>query len=299
MKKLLAKYKNGNLITELYSDGTRIRTTDDDEFHPAFAENVDVQVSNRCNHGCPMCYANCTPDGAFGKLDGWRFLDSLHPGTEMAVNLNFPMADNFMDFLRTVKSKGVFPNVTINQDHFMQHEDIIKQLYDEELIYGLGVSLTEPTPEFIERIKKYPNAVIHVINGIFNIDQFYTLQENDLKLLILGYKDIGRGVQYKQTDSRDIQRNQEWLHDCLPLVALRFKVVSFDNLAIEQLNVGRLLTKKQWDKFYSGNDGSFTFFINLVDGYFAKNSLSEIHYEIGDKTMDEMFEVIRNEYDKT
>ena len=44
--KLLAKYQNGNLVTELYDNGTRIRTTDDDEFYPLFAENVDVHVSN-------------------------------------------------------------------------------------------------------------------------------------------------------------------------------------------------------------------------------------------------------------
>lgn len=289
---LLAKYQNGNLVTELYSDGTRIRTTDDDEFCPAFAENVDVQVSNRCDHACPMCYANCTIDGAFGKLSGWKFLDTLHSGTEMAVNLNFPMADNFIDFLRTIKSKGVFPNVTINQDHFMQHEDIIQQLYDEELIYGLGVSLTHPTTEFIERIKKYPNAVIHVINGIVTKEQFDILKDNNLKILILGYKDIGRGIQYKQTDNSLIQSKKDWLYQNLEEVTHMFKVVSFDNLGLEQLDVRRLLSDREWERFYGGDDGTFTFFINLVEGYFAKNSLSEIHYPIGDYSIDEMFKII-------
>lgn len=289
---LLAKYQNGNLVTELYSDGTRIRTTDDDEFCPAFAENVDVQVSNRCDHACPMCYANCTIDGAFGKLSGWKFLDTLHSGTEMAVNLNFPMADDFIDFLRTIKSKGVFPNVTINQDHFMQHEDIIQQLYDEELIYGLGVSLTHPTTEFIERIKKYPNAVIHVINGIVTKEQFDILKDNNLKILILGYKDVGRGIQYKQTDNSLIQSKKDWLYQNLEEVTHMFKVVSFDNLGLEQLDVHRLLSDREWERFYGGDDGTFTFFINLVEGYFAKNSLSEMHYPIGDYSIDEMFKII-------
>ena len=293
--KLLAKYQNGNLTTKLYEDGTRIRETDDDEFYPAFAENVDVQVSNRCDHGCPMCYANCTPDGAFGKLRGWKFLDTLHPGTEMAINLNFPMDPNLIDFLRTVKSKGVFPNVTINQDHFIKYEHIIQQLYDEELIYGLGVSLTNPNYEFVTKIKKYPNAVIHVINGIFTQEDFNLLFGAGLKILILGYKYIGRGIQYKQADNLLIERNQRWLRNNLKMVINLFNVVSFDNLALEQLNVRRLLTDNQWKEFYSGDDGTFTFFINLVDGYFAKNSLSEKHYPIGDYSMDEMFEIIKQE----
>ena len=69
--------------------------------------------------------------------------------------------------------------------------------------------------------------------------------------------------------------------------------MSFDNLALEQLNVRRLLTDEQWNEFYSGDDGTFTFFINLVDGYFAKNSLSLVKYPIGDLSMDEMFDTIR------
>lgn len=293
--KLLAKYQNGNLITELYDDGTRIRTTEDDEFQPAFAENVDVQTSNRCDHGCPMCYANCSKDGAFGKLSGWKFLETLHPGTEMAVNLNFPMADDFIDFLRYVKSKGVFPNVTINQDHLMSHENIIKQLYDEELIYGLGVSLTNPTKEFISLIQKYPNAVIHVINGLFTVEQYRILKDNNLKILVLGFKDVGKGVQYHLNVKDKIQKNQKWLCSSLPEVIKHFEVVSFDNLGVEQLNVRRLLNKEQWEEFYGGDDGLISFFINLVEGYFSKNSLSKVRYPIGDLSMDEMFDVIRKD----
>ena len=291
--KRLTKYQNGNLVTELFSDGTRIRTTMDDEFYPVFAENVDVQVSNRCDHGCPMCYANCTKNGAFGKLTGWKFLDTLHPGTEMAVNLNFPMANDLIDFLRHVRSKGVFPNVTINQDHFIQHEDVIQKLYKEKLIYGLGVSLTNPTEEFIEKIKRYPNAVIHVINGIFSVNQYDMLKDNGLKILILGYKEIGRGVDYKHENYKSVIEKDLWLSIDIPDLIKHFKVVSFDNLALEQLDVRRLLSDDEWNEFYGGDDGTFTFFINLVDGYFAKNSLSDIHYPIGDKTMDEMFKVIQ------
>ena len=291
--KLLAKYQNGNLTTSIYDDGTRIRETEDDEFIPAFAENVDVHTSDRCNNGCTFCYANCTPNGKFGKLSGWKFLETLHPGTEMALNLNFPMPNDFFDMLRYLKSQGVITNVTINQNHFDMHEDIIQQMYDEELIHGLGVSLTYSSRFFIKRMQKYPNAVVHVINGIFNDVQYDMLKDNGLKILILGYKDVGRGVDYHNKEDFHIKNNHEWLYDNLSEVIKHFKVVSFDNLALEQLNVRRLLTDEQWEEFYGGNDGTFTFFVNLVDGYFAKNSLSPVHYPIGELSMDEMFNIIR------
>ena len=240
-----------------------------------------------------MCYANCTPDGRFGKLNGWHFLETLHPGTEMALNLNFPMPDDFFDLLRYLKSQGIITNVTINQNHFEAYEDIIKQMYDEELIHGLGISLTRATRVFIEMVQQYTNAVIHVINGLLNKEQYEILKDCHLKILILGYKDVGRGISYHNKEDLLIKNNHEWLYDNLHEVIKHFKVASFDNLALEQLNVRRLLTDEKWDEFYGGNDGTFTFFINLVDGYFAKNSMSDIHYSIGDLSMDEMFNIIR------
>ena len=83
-----------------------------------------------------------------------------------------------------------------------------------------------------------------------------------------------------------------WLYDNLKNIIPHFKVISFDNLSLNQLEVKRLLTPNQWEEFYGGDDGTFTFFINLVEGYFAKNSLSEVKYPINDLSMDEMFKVI-------
>lgn len=295
---LLAKYQNGNLTTELWEDGTRVRCTEDDEFYPAFAENVDIHISNRCDHGCPMCYANCTKDGMHGKLEGWNFLDTLHPGTEMALNLNFPIHPDIKKFLEYLRSRDIITNITVNQDHFMLHEDVIKDFYNKKLIFGLGISLTNPTKEFINKVKEYPNAVIHVINGLVTANQIHMMAHNGLKVLILGYKDIGRGVDYHKASDEHISNNQKWLRENLDSVCKMFNVTSFDNLALDQLNVKHLLTDEQWKVFYGGDDGTFTFFINLVDGYFAKNSLSEVRYPIGNKTMDEMFQVILEEKER-
>ena len=90
-----------------------------------------------------------------------------------------------------------------------------------------------------------------------------------------------------------VQKNQKWLYDNLDMIFPHFKVVSFDNLALMQLDVRRMFTDEQWEEFYMGDDGTSTFFLNLVDGYFAKNSLSLVHYPIGDLSMDEMFNIIR------
>lgn len=47
-------YKNGNYIVKFnLDDGTKIRETEDDEFIPDHAENMDVKICNYCDIGCP------------------------------------------------------------------------------------------------------------------------------------------------------------------------------------------------------------------------------------------------------
>ena len=44
--KILGSYKNGNFRTAIFEDGTKIRETNDDEFQAAFAENMDIKITN-------------------------------------------------------------------------------------------------------------------------------------------------------------------------------------------------------------------------------------------------------------
>ena len=107
-----------------------------------------------------------------------------------------------------------------------------------------------------------------------------------------------RGKKYYDYSSTIVEDNIKWLESDLDEIINGFKIVSFDNLAIEQLHLKDKLSEKEWEMFYGGDDGTVTFFIDLVKGVFARSSLSRIVYTIGDKTIDEMFEVIKEEIKK-
>lgn len=294
MLKLLGAYKNGNYTVKVLSDGTKIRETNDDEFIPAFAENCDVKITDRCDGGCPFCYEGCTPYGRHGDILNYKFLDTLHPYTELAINGNDLSHPDLIPFLEKMKDKYIITNMTVNQIHFERHYDFISELVSKKLIYGLGVSLRNPTMDFITKIKKFPNAVIHCINGILTPNDYEILKDNDLKMLILGYKQLRRGVVYYESNGDEVHELQNWLYDNLEDMLNHFKVVSFDNLAIEQLEVNRLLEEDQWEEFYMGDDGKYTFYIDMVDGTFGKNSLATDRYPIMD-SIDEMFQKVLNE----
>lgn len=300
MKKL-ASYKNGNTYTTIYDDGTKTHFTMDDEFEFEFPESHDISISQCCDNGCEWCYYGCSPTGKHGKLTGWKFFDSMRPYTEIAINLQFPLHPDLESFLFEMRQRKIIVNVTINQNHFMSDSgrELIEAHSDLGLIKGIGISLTDPTQEgFIEAVKKYPNAVVHVIAGITHPEDIGYLMGHDLKLLILGYKKLKRGEEYYKHSSTLIEDNIKWIESGLDEIINGFKVVSFDNLAIEQLHIKDRLGDKEWEMFYGGDDGTVTFFIDLVKGVFARSSLSPITYPIGDKTIDEMFEIIRKEIKK-
>ena len=289
---LLGRYMNGNVRTSIYSDGTKERITMDDEFKPAYAENMDVKICNRCSAGCSYCHEGSTPDGKLGDIMNEKFVDTLHPYQEIACGggnvLEHP---DLIPFLHKLKDKKVIANITLNQIHFEKNLELVKDLVDQKLIYGLGISLVNPTDEFINKVKEFPNAVIHVINGV----------------LILGYKMLRRGEEYYKSRVESIAANQQWIYNNLSSLLNKFAVLSFDNLAIEQLEIEkrwREFSDEPWNEFYAGDDGDFTYYIDMVERKFARSSTASFdkrcstasfdkRYNLLDD-VDEMFRVVKN-----
>jgi hypothetical protein len=294
-----AFYKNGNYAVKFNLDnGTKIRETEEDEFTPSFAEGFDMKITDKCDGGCLFCYEGCTSNGRHGDILNYKFLDTLHSYTELAINGNDLSHPDLVPFMHKMKEKKIILNMTVNQIHFERHFDIIKEWIDEGLIYGLGVSLKEPTDKFINMITQFPNAVIHVINGVVSVHDLSILAGHNLKVLILGYKNLRRGESYYEQNDDIVNALQEDLNKYLfPEIIDKswFKVVSFDNLAIKQLHVQEHLPKEQWEEFYMGDDGNYTFYIDMVDGTFGKNSLATERYPIMD-SVDEMFQKILSNY---
>ena len=291
-------YKNGNYIVLIDENtGTKIRVTKEDEFLPEFAESIDVALTYECDGGCPFCYADCTPDGRHTDLlseNVMHFVDSLKPFTELALNGNDLSIPRLEAFLHILKTKRVFTNITVNQKHFAKNIDLLKRWTESNLIYGLGVSLNDPHDPSIKRIHEFPNAVIHTVAGILSKEDLKVLKGRDFKILILGYKQKGRG---KDFYSQEIEEKITWLgnHICQIIDEEWFDVVSFDNLALSQLKIKDKISQEEWERFYMGDDGAFTFFVDLVNEVFANDSLTENVIPITEWNANKMFQIIQNQ----
>ena len=271
------KVKNGNYTMFIdLETGTKIRKNNLDCFIPEKPESMDIKITNKCDMGCAFCHENSTADGLHGDIMSLKFIETLLPYTELALGGGNPLTHpDLVPFLEKCKSLKLIPSMTINQVHFMKPEysELIDKLVSEKLIYGLGISLTRATDEFIAKVKKYPNAVIHIINGVQPLAEVRKLYDQNLKVLILGYKMFRRGIEYfsEAVDSAKTEYYAE-----LADMTKRFDVVSFDNLALNQLEVKRLLTDDEWNEFFMGNDGSHTMYIDCINKQYARSSTAPI-----------------------
>lgn len=299
MKKL-GSYKNGNYIVTMFDDGTKVRYNDLDYFTPEKPESIDLKITNCCNgvNGvlCPQCHEKSNPNGKHGDIMNLKFIDTMLPYTEIAIGGGDPLTHpDIVSFLEKLKERKLIANMTVNQWSFMQNLDKIDWLIENELIHGLGVSLDDPTDEFIKEIKKYPNVVIHVICGIMDMLQLKKLSGHHLKLLILGFKTYGRGEPYYKALSGQVEALKSRFYEELPAIIEDglFDCVSFDNLAIEQLNPKRFMSDEEYARFFMGTDGEYTLYVDAVNREFAKSSISTERYPIEDD-IKIMFDKVRS-----
>lgn len=283
--KMIFQYHNGNHWVYLYCDGTKIKKTfdpDADHFTYEYPESFDLKITDACDGGCLYCHENSTINGKHADLKKIiPMMSSCIIGTEVAIGGGNALAHpDIIPFVQAVVDMGLIPSMTINQQHIRPYWDVLKKLR----LYGIGVSLTDPdNKEDFKLIDKLgPNVVIHTIAGVLKPSDYNALK--DRKVLILGYKDIRRGHDNLEKHSDEIRANIEQLKKDLPKLVDMCKTVSFDCLALEQLNPKEVLgmTDEEFARIYQGHDYEMfdkegkltvgTMFIDAVQMKIARSS---------------------------
>lgn len=265
-------FRNGNTLVTLFEDGTKVREYEGTPA-PVFPETIDLKLTDHCDLGCKYCHESSTTSGKHGDIE--LLLEKLSPlpeGIELALGggdaLSHP---DFMRFAKECKRRGWICNLTINQGHLARYSNALRMLVDDGLIKGVGVSITSRNYKLLSPvIKLTPHVVFHVIAGVHGIGILRDLHaaHGRVNVLVLGYKKHGFGVSFH--DEAVDRRIHEWyMHLPIYLDAMH---LSFDNLAIEQLNMKRFFTDAGWERFYLGDDFSFSMYIDAVRKEYSPTS---------------------------
>lgn len=319
---IINKYNNGPVTVEIYDDGTKIREWDDEKYgiepELEFAESLDVKITNYCDMNCAFCHEKSSTSGKHGNLI--KFIDiieksNLPKGVEMAIGGGNPLDHpDITMFLNYCKEKGLLINMTVNLNHLCKenYQTQMIQYIDKQLVRGIGISITNNTfinKELLDTLTKFVklsnNVVLHIIEGIndykvFDNRLFDWVNKNHIspKVLILGKKDFGRYANLsKEQQEIDNRKTIEWENNIIKFIQRVSKangVVSFDNLAIERLDLLSKLPEKVVSQNYMGADGTHTGYCDLVEWKFAKQSTSPMdkRYDISDLSLRDIYKKI-------
>ena len=211
-----------------YASAGRLRfMVEDGEPTPEFPELIDLRITNKCEHGCPFCFmdSNARDKHAdFKQLT--QLIYSIEKQTEFSIGGgNVLLYPDFQRLVARIHDKGHIVNVTINV------KDCGTILTDKELfntfmnyVDGIGVSVFNENDvetfkkffyEFTDKNEKYPHALkymaMHVVPeyiGFENANKIVkAAQEKYHNVLLLGYKNVGRGknAQHKKFTDKEIK----------------------------------------------------------------------------------------------
>ena len=241
------------------------------------------------------------------------FVDTLTPGTEMAIGGGSALSHpDLIPFLEKLKSKGVLANLTVNQKELQIPKlgEKMKEILKKDLVHGVGVSLTDNTTfnDTVDEIfGDYPNLVVHTIAGILGKDDMKCIKGR--KTLILGYKDLHgrRAGDFYDKEKETVEKNIKVLTWNLPYVRKITKLISFDCLAIKQLDPKKCLhiSDTDWNTLFQGDDydeqSCSTLYLDAITRTVARASTHPLNDrpKFTNESIDKLFEMSKKCLKKT
>jgi hypothetical protein len=284
--KALHTYRNGGYDVGLYADGTKVRVEWDASIAPVFPEQMDLKITDWCDAGCFWCHEESTRRGAHGDVDAMiALLSKLPAGVEIAIGGGDPLAHpGFADLVAGLRSHGLVPSVTVNGRHLERHKALLETLIGRGHVFGVGVSFFDKLPDW-----DYEHMVIHMIAGVDKPEALDGAERK--KLLLLGYKNFGRGAKYRNAYPAEVEANiHQWFRE-LPVLGIRHHL-SFDTLAISLLKPERLFVDPEVYKTrFMGEEGQFSMYVDGVTQKCAISSYSAERYDWTD--IGSMYQTVR------
>jgi len=286
----LHRYKNGNCTVMIHSDGTKVREWPDGETAaPEFPESLDLKITNACDRNCKWCHESAGTDehADYSRLLG--ALEGLPRGVEIAIGGGNPLEHpKLLALLGALRRKRLVANMTLAETHAIDIISTLAGLRADRLLYGLGISgLSESALQFLPDGGAPPSWIVaHTIAGVGEPLDTRQLRRAGCNVLVLGYKQHGRGAAYY--DKRVANNIGKWQYFLPTILRVARGVLSFDNLALEQLDVRRYVSAEEWDAHYMGDDGAFTMYYDAVANEYAASSIGP-RVDAGAMTIPEMF----------
>lgn len=214
-------FRNGNYWFSSSYDGSRARfKTEEGKCVPLYPELIDLKVTNQCDHMCPFCYMDASPDGKHADFNQLRLtinnLTKEYGYTRYKRKIEFAIGGgnilcypDLEELFKLLKEKGHIINTTVKASDYKRitEEENFTKLFSE-YVNGIGVSVCNDEDfEILTKLgvyndwntgKPHFNVTVHLIPEMLGVNKTrkYVVELRKygfFYFLFLGYKTNGRG----------------------------------------------------------------------------------------------------------
>jgi hypothetical protein len=277
------------------TDGAKIRFSFTEESFNAskseVPELVDVKITDYCESNCSFCYQNSSMDGMHANINTIRqvirHLSELNV-FEIAFGGGEPTKHpHFLEMIDLCNDLGIVPNFsTRNINWLIDNQDKLSGK-----IGAVGLSVGESDLE--EELKRIPfiytypkkiNCTLQLAVGSCSEEKLEqvleTCKKYNLTLLLLGWKNIGRGlcgpiheVRLEKILNRFIKTDSYYSADPQHYEYWDGPNVSFDTVLVQQMKTW-LESHKIPERLFTTKEGAHSMYIDCVFETMGRSSFS-------------------------
>lgn len=254
--------------------GTKVRMAKNGVYTKSTTpELVDLKITNYCAFGCKHCYMGSTTEGQhadFKKIVAYLEILGDMGVLEVAIGGGEPTTHpQFHEILRYIRFvENIIPNFTTFTDDWLNNIEIVEMV--NSTVGGIGVSVYSK-----QSLDKFHNIRKTLIKDVQVTPQHVVGQvpfktTNELvksvgKILLLGYKNVGFGVNKKERLYTDDQIKELFSHG---------NIISVDTAFLE--NYEHVLDEIGIPlELRSSPEGKFSCYIDAVEDRMGPSSYVE------------------------
>lgn len=258
---------------------------------------VDLNITDQCTNGCEFCYRSCNANGNYVKsTDISNIMDFLHYSgvTEFVIGggditLHPEMRFLFSTFKKYKTSCTLHYKSFIN---IVENGLIVKYM---KSFKAIAISLSDADEEtiikinnIIENLKEYSYQKKFSLQFIAELTTFERLKFIFSKcknnpINILGYKDFGKGVDYKENNKLTII-DEKYIDEILNYSSISCDTILNSSISCDAIFANRykdILLKKDASEIHlAKQDGLCTCFYDAVGGFIQPSSYSNEKFKL-------------------
>jgi len=181
----------------------------------ATPELVDVKITDYCPYGCDFCYQDSTPEGRHAPMDRIQRLALAMWEMrvfEVAIGGGEPtLHPDFVEILKTFRASGIVPNFTTKNLAWLNDNSLRPKILEHAGAFAYSVERWDDVEKLasLRDVYEIPDRQLncqYVMGTSSTADLRVLLREakaRHIRVTLLGYKENGRGADFKPRDYSD------------------------------------------------------------------------------------------------